>query len=193
MLWQRKSSHLFYPQPGRVEWSLGPRPALNLSRQRARSGEATAQRGRQGKRSAKPKPRPWAGCLEPDLPAGPTPPRESAPAGASEWETPPARPGPRVSHLRPPQGVVLGKLTAPGSQSWRSPGCWAPSGWVTHREDTHADWGLQQARHLELSHPAAAGAGARPALSTATYGASSRILCGKPDELRGTDRAPGVA
>jgi hypothetical protein len=31
---------------------------------------------------------------------------------------------------------------------------------VTHREDAHADWGLQQARHLEPSHPAAAGAGA---------------------------------
>lgn len=31
---------------------------------------------------------------------------------------------------------------------------------VTHREDAHADWGLQQARHLEPSHPAAADAGA---------------------------------
>lgn len=31
---------------------------------------------------------------------------------------------------------------------------------VTHRKDAHADWGLQQARHLEPSHPAAAGAGA---------------------------------
>lgn len=38
------------------------------------------------------------------------------------------------------------------------PGKWLQR--VTHREDAHADWGLQQARHLEPSHPAAADAGA---------------------------------
>lgn len=42
----------------------------------------------------------------------------------------------------------------PGSPAGRRPQR------VTHREDAHADWGLQQARHLEPSHPAAAGAGA---------------------------------
>lgn len=75
---------------------------------------------------------------------------------------------------------------------WAGPGL-AGAERVTHREDTHADWGLQQARHLEPSHPAAAGAGARPALSTATDGASRRILCRKPDKLLRTKRAPGVA
>lgn len=79
-----------------------------------------------------------------------------------------------------------------GVKLWAEPRL-PSTGRVTHREDTHADWGLQQARHLEPSHPAAAGAGARPALSTATYGASSRILCRKPGKLLRTDRAPGVA
>lgn len=79
-----------------------------------------------------------------------------------------------------------------GVMLWAGPGL-AGTERVTHREDTHADWGLQQARHLEPSHPAAAGAGARPALSTATDGASRPILCRKPDKLLRTDRAPGVA
>lgn len=79
-----------------------------------------------------------------------------------------------------------------GVMLWAEPGL-PGAGRVTHREDAHADWGLQQARHLEPSHPAAAGAGARPALSTATYGTSSRRLCRKPGKLPRTDRAPGVA
>lgn len=77
-----------------------------------------------------------------------------------------------------------------GVKLWAGPGL-AGAGRVTHREDTHADWGLQQARHLEPSHPAAAGAGARPALSTATDGASRRILCRKPDKLLRTRPSSG--
>lgn len=95
----------------------------------------------------------------------------------------------------PPEATAGGG--APEAHGARVMLCAGPglpgAGRVTHREDAHADWGLQQARHLEPSHPAAAGAGARPALSTATYVANSRSLCRKPGKLPRTHGAPGVA
>ena len=80
---------------------------------------------------------------------------------------PPAHPlslaGPELSQ-RPPQGVVPKRQTAlvVNGAGWARAPARASERLrrVTHREDAHADWGLQQARHLEPSHPAAAGAGA---------------------------------
>lgn len=133
-----------------------------------------------GEGSAKPKPRPWAGCLEPDLPAGRTAAVLGTRTGGSS-RVGDASDSARVACIPAEATAVGGAREAQGAgvMLWAGPGL-PRAGRVTHREDAHADWGLQQARHLEPSHPAAAGAGARPALSTATYVTCSRSLCRKP-------------
>lgn len=130
-----------------------------------------------GERSAKPQAAPMG-----RLP-GARPPRRPAVRPLS-WEAAPvgdASDSARVACI-PAEATAGGgarEAQGAGVMLWAGPGL-PCAGRVTHREDAHADWGLQQARHLEPSHPAAAGAGARPALSTATYVTCSRSLCRKP-------------
>lgn len=139
-------------------------------------GPEKQQRGEEGsvKHLAKPTPSHRASCPYAQPPCPPEATRETVPVGAPGvgrrfWLGRGSRlfllptlslHGPKLSR-KPPQGVVSRHsafgVNAAGQPELSSRRAAAA---VTHREDAHADWGLQQARHLEPSHRATAGAGA---------------------------------
>lgn len=167
--------------PNHSRGALNGRPfpaqwqARHLTGQSARPGEAATLRGRfseaPGKAQAEP---PGQLPVRPTTLSARGPPRNGTGGSSWSWETFLARSGSRLFLLptlslrgpklsrKPPQGVLSRRHSAFGVNAAGRPELSSrrAAAAVTHREDAHADWGLQQARHLEPSHPATAGAGA---------------------------------
>lgn len=172
-----KCLHLSLPKLRWAEWALFPRPAASPAPHRA---ERSARRSSNAERKVQWST--WQSRIRATGPAARTPNhrvRQRPPEKRHRWELleletflarsgsrlflPPTLSlhGPKLSRKQP-QGVVSRRHSAFGVNAAGRPelSSWRAAAAVTHREDAHADWGLQQARHLEPSHPATAGAGA---------------------------------